>query len=172
MKKPAVILATALSTVALAGLVGIGVASADPTPSPASPTASSTATPSAGATPRTPATKPGKAGKAGKAGQKAGQPGKRDLARRALHGEVALGGKKPKVVAFQRGTVTAVSSTSLTVKSADDFSATYVVDGSTKVREKKEKTDIGAVKTGDKVRVVAVEDGSTVTATRIADRTA
>lgn len=165
MKKPAVILVTALSTVALAGVVGIGVASADPTPSPASPTAGSTATPSAGATPSTPTTKPGKADKASKQG-------KRDLARRALHGEVTLGGKKHQVVAFQRGTVTAVSSTSLTVRSADDFSATYVVDSSTKIREKKEKTDIGAVKTGDKVRVVALKNGSALTATRIADRTA
>ena len=165
MKKPAVILATALSTVALAGAVGIGVASADPTPTPTSPTAGASASPNAGATPSRPATKPGKAG------QQAGKKAKRDLARRALHGEVTLGGKKHTVVDFQRGTVTAVSSTSITVKSADDFSATYVVDPGTKVRHKKDEADIGTVKTGDKVRVVAVKDGSILTATRIADRT-
>ncbi|SEP99180.1 DUF5666 domain-containing protein [Microlunatus flavus] len=162
MKKPTVILATALSTIALAGAVGVGVASADPSTSPtASPTSSATAAPTTGASPAKPATKPGKGDHKRKG----------DLTRRALHGEVTLGGKKHKVVDFQRGTVTAASSTSITVKSKDGFSATYVVDAKTKVRQAKEKAAIGDVKTGDKVRVVATKDGSTLTATRIADRT-
>lgn len=154
MKKPAVILATALSTVALAGVVGVGVASADPTPTP-TPSATASPTPGASTT-----AKPGKANKA-----------KRDLVQRALHGEVTLGGKKHHVVDFQRGTVSAVSATSITVRSTDDFSATYVVDAKTKVHQAKAKTTIADVKTGDKVRVVALKDGSTLTATRIADRT-
>ena len=104
MRKPAVILATALSTVALAGVIGVGVAAADPTPAP-SATPSSTAAPTAGATPTAKPTKPGKAGKANK---------KRDLTQRALHGEVTLGGKKHQVVDFQRGMVSAVSTSSIT----------------------------------------------------------
>ncbi|MGI3780522.1 MAG: hypothetical protein ACRYG2_07055, partial [Janthinobacterium lividum] len=73
MKKPAVLLATALSTVALAGVVGVGVAAADPTPSP---TSSATASP----TPvGSPTAEPGKAQHPKR---------KHDLARRALHGEV------------------------------------------------------------------------------------
>ena len=162
MKKPVVILATALSTVALAGVVGIGVASADPTTSP-SPGAS--ATPGGSAT-----AKPGRVDKADKA-DKAGHRAKGDLTRRALHGEVTLGGAKHKVVDFQRGTVSAVSATSITVQSKDGYSATYVVDAKTKVRQAKEQATIGEVKAGDKVRVVGVKDSSTVTATRIADRT-
>ena len=157
MLKPAFILATALSTVALAGAIGIGVAVADPT---TSPTPSASATPAAGASP---AAKPGKANKAGKA--------KRDLARRALHGEVTLGGKKHQVVDFQRGTVSAVTATSITVKSTDGFSATYVVDAKTKVHHAKEQEAITEVKNGDTVRVVGLKDGSTITAKRIADRT-
>jgi len=157
MRKPAVILATALSTVALAGVIGVGVAAADPTPTP---TPSATAAPTAGASPTAKPTKPGKANKA-----------KRDLTRRALHGEVTLGGKKHQVVDFQRGTVSAVSASSITVRSTDDFSATYVVDAKTKVRHAKEKVAIGDVQTGDKVRVVALKNGSTLTATKIADRT-
>jgi hypothetical protein len=160
MRKPTVLLATALSTVALAGVVGIGVASADPT---TTPTPSATAAPTAGASPSTKPGKPGKPDKAAKA--------KRDLTQRALHGEVTLGGKKQRVVDFQRGTVADVSASSLTVKSTDGFSATYVVDAKTKVRHAKEKAAIGDVKTGDKVRVVALKNGSTVTATKIADRT-
>jgi Domain of unknown function (DUF5666) len=154
MKKPAVILATALSTVALASAVGIGVASADPTPTP-----SATATPTAGASP---STKPGKPAK---------DKAKRDLTQRALHGEVTLGGKQHRVVDFQRGTVSAVSASSITVRSADDFSATYVVDAKTKVRHAKEQASIGDVKTGDKVRIVALKSSSTLTAKRVADRT-
>jgi hypothetical protein len=158
MKKPAVILATALSTVALAGAVGVGVASADPT---TSPTPTATAAPTAGQT----------AAKPDRQAQKADRKGKRDLVQRALHGEVVLGGKKHRVVDFQRGEVTAVSGTSVTVKSKDGFSATYVVDAKTKVRQAKEQAAIGDVKTGDKVRVIATKDGSTLTANRIADRT-
>ena len=159
MKKPAALLATALSTVALAGAVGIGVASADPT---TAPTPSATSTPSAATAPTTKA-KPAKPGKANRP--------KRDLAARALHGEVTLGAKKQRVVDFQRGTVSAVSASSITVVSTDDFSATYAVDAKTKVRHAKEKAAIGDVQTGDKVRVVARKNGSTLTATRVADRT-
>ena len=155
MKKPAVILASIVSTVALAGAVGVGVASADPTPTP-SPSAS--ASPSAAPSTSTKATKTNKAGKH-----------RRNLAQRALHGEVTLGGKKHQVVDFQRGTVSAVSSTSITVESADDFSATYVIDAKTKVRVAKKPGAVADVETGDKVRVVAVKDGSTVTAKRIGD---
>lgn len=159
MKKPVVILATALSTLALAGAVGIGVASADPTAS-ATPSASASATPGAGST-----------AKPDKDKAKAGHRAKGDLTRRALHGEVTLGGKQHEVVDFQRGTVSAVSATSITVQSKDGYSATYVVDARTKVRQAKQQAAIADVKTGDKVRVVGVKDGSTVTATRIADRT-
>jgi hypothetical protein len=166
MKKPAVILATALSTVALAGVIGVGVAAADPTPAP---TTSATAAPTPGASPTAGTTKPGKPDKADKA--KKAKKAKHDLTRRALHGEVTLGAKKQRVVDFQRGTVSTVSSSSITVESVDGFSATYVVDAKTKVRQAKEKADIGAVKAGDKVRVVALKDGSTLTATKIADRT-
>lgn len=153
MRKPTVILATALSTVALAGVIGVGVAAADPTPTP-TPSSTTSAAPTA---------KPTKPAKADKK--------KRDLTQRALHGEVTLGGKKQRVVDFQRGTVSAVSSSSITVRSTDDFSATYVVDAKTKVRHAKEKVAIGDVKTGDKVRVVALKNGSTLTATTVADHT-
>ncbi|HEY0239542.1 MAG TPA: DUF5666 domain-containing protein [Friedmanniella sp.] len=154
MKKPALLIASAVSAVALAGAVGVGVASADPTPSP---TPSVSASPSAGSTAAADHAKNAKA--------------RHGLFARALHGEVVLGGKKHRVVDFQRGTVTAVSTTSITVKSADDFTATYVVDAKTKVRHDQAPAAIGAVKTGDRVRVVAQKDGGTVTAKRIADRT-
>ena len=74
------------------------------------------------------------------------------------------------MVQFQRGTVDKVSSTSITVTSADGFTATYVVDAQTKVRKDKKPASIADVKPADRVRVVAAEDGSTAKAKSIRDR--
>jgi hypothetical protein len=141
----------ATTAVALAGGVGVGIAAADPTTSPSAPTSASP-----------------------QAGPKSGAPGQghraRDLTARALHGEATVGGKKnTRVIDFQRGAVTQVSGTSITVKSTDGFSATYVVAGTTKVRKDKATAAIADVKVNDAVRVVAVKDGSTVTARSIRD---
>jgi hypothetical protein len=71
-----------------------------------------------------------------------------------------------------RGTVTAVSATSITVQAADKFSQTYVVNASTKVRQRQDKkgTDstIGAVHTGDNA-VVLGTGSDTFNATFIVD---
>jgi hypothetical protein len=77
-----------------------------------------------------------------------------------IHGEVttrAPGGGY-QTIATQVGEVTAVSSSSLTVKSEDGFSRTYAVDDNTLVNAGNE--GIGDVKKGDQVAVVAlVSDG-------------
>jgi hypothetical protein len=145
------IIGAAAVAVALTGGIGATIASAD-TPSPA-PSASPSTSPSTGAKDKDKADKK-----------------HRSLQARALHGEVTLAGKKHRVVDFQRGAVEKVSGTSLTVRSADGFTATYVVDGQTKVRKDKAEAQIADVEVGDKVRVVAPQDGSTSTAKRIVDR--
>ncbi len=71
------------------------------------------------------------------------------------------------MVVFQRGPVDQISDKSLTVKSKDGFSATYVLTGDTKVRKQKADIPVGDLKVGDRVRVVATKDGSTLTAVRI-----
>jgi hypothetical protein len=144
------IIGAAAAAVALTGGIGATIASAD-TPSPV-PSASPSASPSTGAKDKDKAKK------------------HRTLEARALHGEVTLGGKKHRVVDFQRGAVEKVSGTSLTVRSADGFTATYVVDAQTKVRKDKAQAAIADVRVGDKVRVVAPQEGSTSTAKRIVDR--
>lgn len=158
MKKPVVLLATAVGALALAAAIGVGVATAGPTAA-----ATPTAAPSASSTPQagpTPAGEPS-----------AGTTKKhRDLTRRALHGEVTLGGAKHRVVDFQRGTVSAVSDSSVTVRSADGFVGTYVVGPKTKVRVATTHAAIGDIATGDRVRVVAVKTGKTLTATRLVER--
>jgi hypothetical protein len=69
----------------------------------------------------------------------------------------------------QRGTVTAVSGTSVSVKSSDGYTATYTVTSSTLVDAR--AGGISSVKKGDTVMVTATA-GSTPTAASIADITA
>ena len=155
MRTAAKIIVVGVSTIALAGGIGAGIAYADP------PTPTPTTTPTASASP-TPTGQP-------KHGDQWQGPRMKRLAllRKALHGEVTLAGEKHRVVVFQRGPVEKVSDTSLTVKSADDYTATYVVGADTTVRKNGDKATIADLKAGDRVLVVANKDGSTLQALRI-----
>ncbi len=88
-----------------------------------------------------------------------------------VHGQVtertSSGGYQ--TVDVQSGTVTAVSSSSITVKSADGYSATYVVVSSTEVNA--QAAGISTVKVGDTVELTATVSGSTATAASIIDVT-
>lgn len=88
-----------------------------------------------------------------------------------VHGQVTVpkpgGGYQTEDV--QRGTVTAVSSTSISVKSADGFTATYVVSSKTLVDA--QAAGIGSVKKGDTVSVTATVSGSKATAVSVFDQT-
>ena len=89
-----------------------------------------------------------------------------------LHGEFTV--KKPdgsgyETVATQTGDVTAVSPSSITVKSEDGFSRTYSVDENTVVGSGRD--GIGSVKTGDTVRVVGLVDGGKASAAAVLDST-
>jgi hypothetical protein len=86
----------------------------------------------------------------------------------ALHGEfvVQKDGGGYQTLATQSGSVTAVSSTSITVKSADGYTRTYVVNSDTKVNRGGKIADI---KTGATVRIRAVVSGDTATASSIDD---
>ena len=146
------IVAAGVSTLALAGGIGAGLAYADPTPPPSTPTPTVSATPTPSASPTA----------------KPDRPRQVRLFRRALHGEVTLAGRQHRVVAFQRGPISKIDKTSVTVTSEDGFAATYVVDDQTKVR-KGEGVDIplSDLKAGDRVYVVALRDGSALTAKRV-----
>jgi hypothetical protein len=89
-----------------------------------------------------------------------------------VHGQVTIREKNGtyETVDVQQGTVTAVSSSSLTIKSADGYTATYAVSSSITVDTK--TAGIGSVKSGDSVMVEAQVSGSKVTATRVQDTTA
>lgn len=138
-------------------LAGIGVAAAqtDDSPSP-------TQTPPAGQGAR-PEGGPGP-------GKMRGGPGGHKGMHGAVHGEfVTRNGDGFRTMATQTGTVTAVSETSITVKSADDYTKTYAVDANTMVNAGRDGID--SVKQGDTVNVHAVVDGDTYRAMRINDTT-
>jgi len=89
----------------------------------------------------------------------------------ALHGEFVApdGNDGFRTIAMQRGEVTAVSPTAITVKSDDGFSKKYAVDENTIVNSGRD--GIGTVKNGDTVMVTALVDGGTAKAMRVVDRT-
>ena len=151
MNKVTKIIVAGVSSAALAGGIGAGLAYADPTPTP-SPSPTTSASPSA-----SPTTKANPKERKERKG----------LMAKALHGEVTLAGKKHRVVVFQRGPVDKISDTSITVKSKDGFTASYALTPETKVRKKKADLPLSDLKVGDRVRVVATKDGSAVTANRI-----
>lgn len=88
-----------------------------------------------------------------------------------LHGTFVV--EKPgggyQTMQTQNGTVSAVSSTSLSVKSADGYSYTYVVKSGTIVDA--QSAGIGSVKKGDTVAVTATLSGKTATIDRVMDVT-
>lgn len=90
-----------------------------------------------------------------------------------VHAQAVVRDKDGKFITVytQRGTVTAVSATSITLKSADGFTSTYVVNAETKVakvggegRKHGEAAKIGDIKVGDLAGVVAVKSAESKTA--------
>ncbi len=88
-----------------------------------------------------------------------------------LHGEVVLSkeGGGTQTVQVQRGAVTEVSATGVTVKSSDGFTTAYVVNKDTKVRA--DKDEIGSVAKNEEVLVIAPKSGDKHTATVLLDLT-
>ncbi|HVQ90313.1 MAG TPA: hypothetical protein VMU51_04695 [Mycobacteriales bacterium] len=168
---------SAAGVLAVGAVTGVGIAFAGGTPLAA---AAPSATPTASASPETPGQGGGKAdrpnrpdrprlggGRAGGLGHGLG------LGGTALHGEFTVKDKDGKIVTrvVQHGQVTAVSSTSITLKSEDGFTGTYAVNGDTKVRVGGSSAAITGVKTGNEGWVVATRSGSTSTATNLVVRT-
>jgi hypothetical protein len=91
----------------------------------------------------------------------AAQPAARGLGRRGMlarleHGQLTLRVKSgDRTVDLQRGTVTAVSPTAISVTSPDKFHGDYTVSSATKVRTGAGLAGISAVHQGDTVLVVA-----------------
>ena len=163
MKDLTKIVVAGVSTAALAGGIGAGLAYADtPSEEPTtSPSASATSSPAG-----TPTAEPTEARDRNIA-RKAFLRRQLRFVARALHGEVTLAGEEHRVIAFQRGQVQKVGQTSVTVKSNDGFVETYALSGDTKVRENGGEAKISDIDTSDRVLVVALKDDSTLKVRRV-----
>ncbi|MET8046046.1 hypothetical protein ABZU75_00445 [Streptosporangium sp. NPDC005286] len=155
-----------IATTALVVVTGAGVATAaafSPSPSPSStPTAGDTATPSAA---------PSETSSDKAPGQGRGRGHRMGFGGPSIHGEFVVpdGEGRYVTVATQYGDVTAVDQDSITVKSEDGYTKEYAINGDTRINRRGEDGD--AVKTGQKVMVMAKVDGSTATAVAIHDAT-
>ncbi len=99
-------------------------------------------------------------------------PAKGASGRTLLHGERVVKDKDGKIITVdaQRGTVTAASSTSLTVKSDDATTWTWTLTSDTKVRGAGLKIEpASSIKVGDTVVVAGQRTGDTRTARLVAD---
>lgn len=96
------------------------------------------------------------------------RPGRLARLTRGLHGEFVVKGKDGGYVTVVtvRGTVTAVSPTSVTVRAEDGYTATFAVDADTKVHGK-DVDGIGDVRVGDSGGAAGVKSGDTITAHRV-----
>jgi hypothetical protein len=169
MKDLTKIIVTGVSTVALAGGIGAGLAYAhtpsdEPITSPAdtatsSPAETAAAEPSRKQRPRY--------WEGEEAERNPGLRRQLRFAARALHGEVTLAGEEHRVIVFQRGEVQKVAGTSVTVKSNDGFVETYALSDDTKVRQNREEAKLSDIDTEDRVLVVATKDDSTLNARRV-----
>jgi hypothetical protein len=158
-----------IAVAAAALLTGAGVATAATSSgSDAVATAAPTATP----TPSPASSLPGRMRGAGpwrRAGGGLGPGGPGAGGFGAVHGQfvVAKPGGGYQTVDTQRGSVTAVTGSSITVKSSDGFSKTYQVPSTANVNA--QRNGISSIKTGNQVMVLATVSGSTATATSILD---
>jgi len=93
---------------------------------------------------------------------------RRELAQHVEHGEVVVQTKDgDKTVDVQRGTVTAITSSSVTVKSVDGFTQTWAFGTKLRIVAHQKTAQVSDVKNGIQVGVAGVKNGSTVTANLI-----
>lgn len=89
---------------------------------------------------------------------------------RVLHGEATV--RTPdgnQVVSVQNGSLTAVGTDTITVKSSDGFTRDYTVDKNTRISLNGADGALSKLKTGDDVHVVAVQSGSAYAARMVLD---
>jgi hypothetical protein len=160
-----------VAAIALAGGAGIGLASTHSSPAATASASVAAANPSPSATPVPAHGKPGRGWRAGGGPFRLGLGPAGILGQGGMvHGQFTIkkAGGGYETLDVQDGTVTAVSGTSLSVKSSDGYTATYAVTNSTLVDA--QAKGIGSVKKGDTVFVTAT--GSANTAVSVTDITA
>jgi hypothetical protein len=98
-----------------------------------------------------------------------GKKARKYLRKNTLHGEVTVQGKNGvKTIVVQRGAVTAVTSTSVTVKSTDGYALTWTFGDKVRVVQDKKAVAASTLKAGEQIGVAGAKDGSATDARLIA----
>jgi hypothetical protein len=85
---------------------------------------------------------------------------RRDLAKRVQHGEITVSTKNgDKTIEVQRGTITDISDTSVTVKCADGFTMTWKFGDPIHVIEHRTSVQPDNLEAGDVIGVAGIKDG-------------
>jgi hypothetical protein len=85
---------------------------------------------------------------------------RKHLRKNTLHGEITVQGKDAvRTIVVQRGTVTAVDTAGVTVKSTDGFTQTWTFGDKLKVVQARKAVEVSAVKTGTEIGVAGAKDG-------------
>jgi hypothetical protein len=169
-------IALTLTTLGLAGLLGLSGCGAG-TPTAAAPVAAADVTDEAYALQavgfdtglaQDPA--PSASDSASPGGRGKGHGGvRRYLRKNTLHGEFTVQTRNGvKTIVVQRGTITAMTSTSISVKSTDGFTATWTFGDKLRIVQDKKKVEATALKTGAEVGVAGTKDGTAAAARLIA----
>jgi hypothetical protein len=100
------------------------------------------------------------------------RPGVRTYLRgNTLHGEMTVQGRDGvRIIVVQRGTVTAADAKAVSVKSSDGFTLTWTLGDKLRVVQNRTKADLSAVKVGAEVGVAGAKTGDASTARLIAVR--
>ncbi|HET6818789.1 MAG TPA: hypothetical protein VFH66_16285 [Mycobacteriales bacterium] len=90
---------------------------------------------------------------------------------RLLHGEATVqkAGGGTMVVRFQNGVISGVTGSTMTVRSTDGFTASYTVNGTSRILLNGTDGTLSKLAKNDQVRVLAVESGSTSVAKMVLD---
>jgi hypothetical protein len=133
-------IALSLTTLGLAGLLGLSGCGVTPAAAGPAPSVSASAAP------------------------KVKHPGAAKFLRKnTLHGEVTVQGKDGvRTVVVQRGTVTAVDAKSVSVKSSDGFTLTWTFGEKLRVVQDKKKAEPTAIKQGAEIGVVGTATVATL----------
>jgi hypothetical protein len=91
------------------------------------------------------------------------------LRKNTLHGDITVQGKDGvKTIVVQRGTVTAVTSTGVSVKSTDGFALTWTFGDKLRLVQDRKAVPTSALKTGQEIGVAGTRDGDVTKARLIA----
>lgn len=167
MNKPTLFNSAKAATLVAAGAIGATALTGFAFAADSSPDPSTGSTPSATA-PNDPGQQAGKGPRDGRGGP-GGVFGRMGPNGPVLHGDATVKGRDGVVknVRVQTGVVTAVSATSLMLKSSDDYVGEWAINSDTKIRRDRNQATIDKVAVGDTVTVMGTVASDTATAERV-----